>query len=136
MAQVASAASFAASDQFLRHYLAPGVMTEEIRGIGERLVAIDNIGAIEDHGRGRGIDQPGDTLLPAGLQDILRALHIDGKIVLPFPPDAGQGRDMKDRVDPGETLLQEAVIADIALQAVRAQVGDLGVVMAADHPTG
>ena len=108
------------------------VVAEPALGVGRGFVCMEVIGAIEDDAGRAGVDESGNFVGVAGVEDIESALVIDAEVEAAWAPDAGHGGGVEDGIDAVAGAEYKLGIADITLNQLGAGGGDRGVVFAAE----
>jgi hypothetical protein len=91
-------------------------MAEKRFAIGQGFVSAVDIGMVEDHARGAGIDQIPNPVDPAGVNHIGGAADVDRLIFLPRSPDPRLGGNMENRIVPLKNTIQKGLILNIATE--------------------
>lgn len=108
------------------------VVAEPALGVGRGFVCLEVIGAIEDHAGRAGVDESGNFVSVAGVENIESALVVDAEVETAWAPDAGHGGGMENGFDAVAGTEYKLGIADITLNQLGAGGGDSGVVFAAE----
>lgn len=108
------------------------VMAEPALGVWGGFVCMEVIGAIEDDAGRAGVDESGDFVSVAGVEDIESPLVIDAEVETAWTPDAGHGGGVKNGIDAVAGVEYELAIANVALNQLGAGGGDSGIVFAAE----
>ena len=97
-----------------------GIVTEPVPSV-RQLVALAGEGFPVEYDTGcAGINQSSNSLRPTGFDDIPGAGDIGLEVTLPGAPDARLGRNVKDRVHTGNSIVDRPAVREIAATHIHA----------------
>ena len=106
------------------------IRTLEVIGVGQRLVRAFDVASGMHHAGCAGVDEPRDSLFPAGRNDIVGPDEVGESVGFVGPPHAGLASHVEDDVATRYCALHRLGVRQVAAQGLDARGGQLRVVAA------